>query len=419
MSRSAGRVLIRPLGDYDATETYEILDCVEYEGTSYVCKQTSTGNLPTNKTYWQKLCESGSIDPNAFMAIDGSNATKMQMGTEAQMTATSISKPAGEDQTVTIVFDVATIVNIPRYGYPVWAFLYAHIDDETVNFLYNTSTVFIKITGAMLSIGVNNDTVTVTAKLVEDVPEQIYLTNIGVRFSAFSKNDGGFAAGNGSAVRAFITGQAFGSKTGVIGMYGHAEGQESSVGDYAYAGHAEGIRTYCNGDGGHTEGRYTKVTAQSAHAEGFATEAGYENQHVCGKWNDNKSNTLFEVGGGAPLAKSNVFEVYNNGAISMNNGTDKYKFCKQDGKDGFVDGSNNFNPFDKEIRLTQSVTLSTTDPVTVTFTNNAIKATSWVDVGVDTYGIVASDVVTTTGQSVVTFAPVEDVITINVCLKIS
>lgn len=55
--RSAGRVLIRPSGDYDASTTYEMLDLVEYAGTSYICKQTSQGHLPTDTAYWQVLAE--------------------------------------------------------------------------------------------------------------------------------------------------------------------------------------------------------------------------------------------------------------------------------------------------------------------------------------------------------------------------
>lgn len=53
MSTSAGRVLIIPKGDYNAATTYAMLDMVYYNGSSYVCKQPSTGNLPTNTTYWQ------------------------------------------------------------------------------------------------------------------------------------------------------------------------------------------------------------------------------------------------------------------------------------------------------------------------------------------------------------------------------
>lgn len=50
---SAGRVLLIPRGDYDPTATYEMLDIVSYNGSSYIAKGTTTGNLPTNTTYWQ------------------------------------------------------------------------------------------------------------------------------------------------------------------------------------------------------------------------------------------------------------------------------------------------------------------------------------------------------------------------------
>lgn len=50
---SAGRVLLMPKGDYDPNATYELLDIVSYNGSSYIAKGTTTGNLPTNTTYWQ------------------------------------------------------------------------------------------------------------------------------------------------------------------------------------------------------------------------------------------------------------------------------------------------------------------------------------------------------------------------------
>lgn len=57
MSESAGRVLMIPKGTYSPTTTYDPLDAVNYEHNSYVCKQTSRGNLPTNTTYWQPLTD--------------------------------------------------------------------------------------------------------------------------------------------------------------------------------------------------------------------------------------------------------------------------------------------------------------------------------------------------------------------------
>ena len=50
---SAGRVLLMPKGAYNPSTTYEILDIVSYNGSSYIAKGTTTGNLPTDTTYWQ------------------------------------------------------------------------------------------------------------------------------------------------------------------------------------------------------------------------------------------------------------------------------------------------------------------------------------------------------------------------------
>lgn len=56
---SAGRVLLMPKGDYSPTEPYTLLDVVSYQGASYVAKGSTTGNLPTNTTYWQLLASGG------------------------------------------------------------------------------------------------------------------------------------------------------------------------------------------------------------------------------------------------------------------------------------------------------------------------------------------------------------------------
>ena len=56
---SAGRVLLIPKGEYDSSETYTMLDMVSYQGSSYIAKGTTTGNLPTNTTYWQLFAYGG------------------------------------------------------------------------------------------------------------------------------------------------------------------------------------------------------------------------------------------------------------------------------------------------------------------------------------------------------------------------
>ena len=58
---SAGRVLLMPKGDYNPATTYELLDLVTYQNSSYIAKGTTTGNLPTDSTYWQLSAYGGNI----------------------------------------------------------------------------------------------------------------------------------------------------------------------------------------------------------------------------------------------------------------------------------------------------------------------------------------------------------------------
>lgn len=48
-------VNVRPTGAYNAATTYGIGDVVSYNNSSYIAIQATTGNLPTNTTYWQLL----------------------------------------------------------------------------------------------------------------------------------------------------------------------------------------------------------------------------------------------------------------------------------------------------------------------------------------------------------------------------
>lgn len=53
--QNLGKIMMLPKGEYDKGVTYEMLDIVTYEDSSYLCKQTSINNLPTNTEYWQLI----------------------------------------------------------------------------------------------------------------------------------------------------------------------------------------------------------------------------------------------------------------------------------------------------------------------------------------------------------------------------
>jgi hypothetical protein len=83
MSASAGRVLPIHQGSYNGATTYNPLDEVLYQGSTYLCKQQSTGNVPTNTTYWQMVAQKGDTGTTAYeSAVAGGYA-----GTEQEFYA--------------------------------------------------------------------------------------------------------------------------------------------------------------------------------------------------------------------------------------------------------------------------------------------------------------------------------------------
>lgn len=72
MSTNLGRIALLPQGDYSGATAYTFLDVVRYNGASYVCKQATTGNLPTNTTYWMLLNSDGAQGTNGASGTNGS-----------------------------------------------------------------------------------------------------------------------------------------------------------------------------------------------------------------------------------------------------------------------------------------------------------------------------------------------------------
>lgn len=54
-----GKVMITSKGEYDSSKSYEILDVVTYQGSSYLSKKYNNDSLPTNANDWQLLAQKG------------------------------------------------------------------------------------------------------------------------------------------------------------------------------------------------------------------------------------------------------------------------------------------------------------------------------------------------------------------------
>lgn len=77
---TAGRILIMPKGNWDSEKTYEMLDLVYHNGTSWLAKKESIGVEPTvnNTDYWQNM-----FDADAFLDAKIEEKVKAYMESNA------------------------------------------------------------------------------------------------------------------------------------------------------------------------------------------------------------------------------------------------------------------------------------------------------------------------------------------------
>lgn len=142
--------------------------------------------------------------------------------------------------------------------------------------------------------------------------------------TTIAKGDYSHAEGNNS-VALGVASHAEGTATTANGYSSHAEGHETQALDSAAhaegygtiasgtQSHAEGNGSIASGTGSHATGNHTQASGQYSSTAGSETVAAYSDQFVVGRFNNNKDNTLFEVGNGEPTYRTNAFEVFDDG----------------------------------------------------------------------------------------------------------
>ena len=111
-----GNIKFNWKGAYAGGTAYVVDDVVSYSGSTYVCKLASTGNLPTNGTYWDVMAQKGTDGTDVGTTLttqgdilyrDGSGLQRLSKGTATQILqinsgATApewVDKPQGISQT--------------------------------------------------------------------------------------------------------------------------------------------------------------------------------------------------------------------------------------------------------------------------------------------------------------------------------
>ena len=89
-----GNIKFNWKGTYNAGTAYAVDDVVSYNGSSYVCILASTGNLPTNTTYWNVMSEAGTDGTDLTSTLttqgdivyrDASGLARLGAGTSGQL----------------------------------------------------------------------------------------------------------------------------------------------------------------------------------------------------------------------------------------------------------------------------------------------------------------------------------------------
>jgi hypothetical protein len=92
-----GNIKFKWQGTYNAATAYSIDDVVSYNGSSYICIQASTGNLPTVTAYWEQMSQAGTDGTDLTTTLttqgdivyrDASGLARLAAGTSGQVLKT-------------------------------------------------------------------------------------------------------------------------------------------------------------------------------------------------------------------------------------------------------------------------------------------------------------------------------------------
>ena len=103
---NAGRVRFVSRGTYNNSTQYYLFDLVDYNGSSYIAKENTLGNLPTNTQYWQLIAEKGNTGSTGQTGPVGATgngiASITKTGTSGLVDTYTITYTNGNTTTFTI-----------------------------------------------------------------------------------------------------------------------------------------------------------------------------------------------------------------------------------------------------------------------------------------------------------------------------
>jgi len=81
-------------GTYSGATAYAVNDAVSYNGVSYICILATTGNLPTNVTYWAAMVQMSSATDTGQGAVRLADAAQSIAGTDTESSEPLVPQPS-------------------------------------------------------------------------------------------------------------------------------------------------------------------------------------------------------------------------------------------------------------------------------------------------------------------------------------
>ena len=167
---NAGRVRFVSRGEYNNSTQYYLFDLVDYNGSSYFAKANTTGNVPTNTTYWQLVAEKGNTGGDGPVGPTGNGI--------ASITKTA---SAGLIDTYTITFTDGTTSTFNITNGADGDVTQEYVDEENER-LKSVFNVLPKVSGSGESVTLENtgDTMLYKVDLKGNTSQEVIQGEVGL-----------------------------------------------------------------------------------------------------------------------------------------------------------------------------------------------------------------------------------------------
>ena len=178
---SAGRILIMPKGNYDSSATYEMLDMVHYNGTSWLAKKTAKGIEPSvaNSEHWHNMFD---IEiANNLTTTDAGKVLDARQGKVLNEKIDNLNTTVKLFST-TDDFPAWTIVTLSEL-YTSFKYIYMELkdlNDGLIDSVFIPSQVFANYNAGESKIILKSDEVVATA--ITQSPSTMTIAKVGGKF---------------------------------------------------------------------------------------------------------------------------------------------------------------------------------------------------------------------------------------------